>query len=152
MRIILAHWAYYNRRCLENNGKTSQKKKRVVYVHFCPQPWLLCHLGLYKFEFEFVSIIKRVLLIPNDTGTSDAGGSLHARGLVGPGESTIESFLASVGTPRVVRKWEKVPHIFDTVLHLCRKHCACRLGLIKISITYICNFLWQKKKKKKNLY
>ena len=22
-------------------------------VHFCPQHWLLCHLGLYKFEFEF---------------------------------------------------------------------------------------------------
>jgi hypothetical protein len=20
---------------------------------FCPQHWLLCHLGLYKFEFEF---------------------------------------------------------------------------------------------------
>ena len=22
-------------------------------VHFCPQHWLLCHLGLYQFEFEF---------------------------------------------------------------------------------------------------
>jgi hypothetical protein len=22
-------------------------------VHFCPLHWLLCHLGLYKFEFEF---------------------------------------------------------------------------------------------------
>jgi predicted RNA-binding protein associated with RNAse of E/G family len=22
-------------------------------VHFCTQDWLLCHLGLYSFEFEF---------------------------------------------------------------------------------------------------
>ena len=22
-------------------------------VHFCPQHWLLCHLALYKLEFEF---------------------------------------------------------------------------------------------------
>ena len=24
-----------------------------AHAHFCPQHWLLCHLGLYKFEFEF---------------------------------------------------------------------------------------------------
>ena len=27
-------------------------------VHSCPQHWLLCHLGLYYFEFEF-PIAKR---------------------------------------------------------------------------------------------
>ena len=24
-----------------------------AHSHFCPQHWLLCHLGLYKSEFEF---------------------------------------------------------------------------------------------------
>ena len=24
-----------------------------AHSHFCPQHWLLCHLGLYEFEFEF---------------------------------------------------------------------------------------------------
>jgi len=23
-----------------------------THLHFCPRHWLLCHLGLYKFEFE----------------------------------------------------------------------------------------------------
>jgi len=23
-----------------------------AHSHFCPQHWLLCHLGLYYFEFE----------------------------------------------------------------------------------------------------
>jgi hypothetical protein len=29
---------------------------KMAYHHiacFCPKHWLLCHLGLYKFEFEF---------------------------------------------------------------------------------------------------
>ena len=32
-------------------------------AHFYPQHWLLCHMGLYKFEFEFefagVSLVPR---------------------------------------------------------------------------------------------
>jgi hypothetical protein len=35
-----------------------QRILRAVKMHghkirFCPQHWLLCHLGVYQFEFEF---------------------------------------------------------------------------------------------------
>jgi hypothetical protein len=34
-------------------------------VHFCPRHWLLCHLGLYKFEFEFdITRRTRVNFLP----------------------------------------------------------------------------------------
>ena len=30
-----------------------------AHSHFCPQHWLLCHLGLYYFEFEFLTALRR---------------------------------------------------------------------------------------------
>ena len=42
------------------NAPTPHESLRTCFIcatqahfHFCPQHWLLCHLGLYSFEFEF---------------------------------------------------------------------------------------------------
>ena len=37
-----------------------QRKREIVMVgpgsRFTPQHWLLCHMGLYQFEFEFKTV------------------------------------------------------------------------------------------------
>jgi hypothetical protein len=36
-----------------HNGAQVLTRAQRTRVHFCSQHWLLCHLGLYSFEFEF---------------------------------------------------------------------------------------------------
>ena len=34
-------------------GPTRNMREQSALAHFYPQHWLLCHTGLYEFEFEF---------------------------------------------------------------------------------------------------
>jgi hypothetical protein len=45
-------WKYYASCPLHTILFTSLTCAQRTRVHFCPQHWLLCHLGLYLFEFE----------------------------------------------------------------------------------------------------
>ena len=33
-----------------------------INIHFCPQHWLLCHLVLYKFEFDITMVVDDATL------------------------------------------------------------------------------------------
>jgi len=51
-------------------------------AHFTPQRWLLCHMGLYKFEFEFEEKNDSASSIPapcrrSDPSAKTAGNSVH---------------------------------------------------------------------------
>ena len=45
-------WKYYASCPLHTILFTILTCAQRTRVHFCPQHWLLCHLGLYQFEFE----------------------------------------------------------------------------------------------------
>ena len=35
------------------------KRRYMAHIHFTPQRWLLCHMGLYSFEFNSVTDHQR---------------------------------------------------------------------------------------------
>ena len=46
-------------------------------LSFCPKHWLLCHLGLYKFDFEFES--ESLRSSSSELGSLPQGPSLPSR-------------------------------------------------------------------------
>ena len=55
MRTYVSHRRFALLR-LPNNPLLVLDLTRTERAHFNPQHWLLCHMGLYYFEFEFLVI------------------------------------------------------------------------------------------------
>ena len=103
---------------------------RRTRVNFCPRHWLLCHLGLYKFKFEFHNFFL-------DSWNSFWCGSWYMLIVSPPGSSFMhtDSLLRyGQGTPLRVPvpvQWVQ-PSALCCRLQFCHLH-LCRLQICRYS-------------------